>query len=76
LRPSNGPELTGADPHAGKYSAREVATSGAAPGAAWSWAARIAHGVLARLRALARTDRTAYAHVAHTMTLPTYMVAK
>jgi hypothetical protein len=34
----NGSELTGADPHAGKYSAREVATSGAASGAAWSWA--------------------------------------
>ena len=32
----NGPELTGADPHAGKYTAREVATGGAASGAAWS----------------------------------------
>jgi len=38
-QPPNGPELTGADPHAVKYSAREVATSGAASGAAWSWAA-------------------------------------
>jgi hypothetical protein len=32
----NGPELTGADPHAEKYSAGEAATSGAASGAAWS----------------------------------------
>jgi hypothetical protein len=35
----NGPELTGADPHAEKYSPPEVAASGAASGAAWSWAA-------------------------------------
>jgi hypothetical protein len=38
-RRPNGPELTGADPHAGKYSAREAATRGSASGAAWSWAA-------------------------------------
>jgi len=36
LSGSNGPELTGAGPHAGKYSAREVATRGTASGAAWS----------------------------------------
>jgi hypothetical protein len=36
--PPNGPELTGADPPAPKYSSREAATSGAASGAAWSWA--------------------------------------
>jgi hypothetical protein len=32
----NGPKLTGADPHAQKYSPREAATSGAASGAARS----------------------------------------
>jgi hypothetical protein len=36
---TDGPGLTGADPHAEKYSAREVATSGPASGAAWSWVA-------------------------------------
>ena len=39
LPPLNGPKLTGADPHAVKYSVREVARRGAASGAAWSWAA-------------------------------------
>jgi hypothetical protein len=39
--PPNGPELTGADPHAEQYSAREAATRGAASGAAWSWARAI-----------------------------------
>jgi hypothetical protein len=34
--PPNGPQLNGADPHATKYSAREVATGGSASGAAWS----------------------------------------
>jgi hypothetical protein len=34
--PSNGPKLTGADPHAEKYSVREAATGESASGAAWS----------------------------------------
>jgi hypothetical protein len=39
--PPNGPELTGADPHAQKYSARKAARRGAVSGAAWSWAALV-----------------------------------
>ena len=35
----NGPELTGADPHAQKFSTREEPSCGSASGAAWSWAA-------------------------------------